>query len=213
MLTLSLKTKEQKLYMKIIDKSYLINFEEKVKKIYDSGKIKAPIHLSGNNEDCLINIFKKIKKKDWVFSTWRSHYHALLHGIDPKWLFKEIESGRSMGIINKNRNFYSSAIVGGILPIALGVALAIKRKKQNKKVWVFIGDMTYETGVFHEVFKYSKNFKLPIHFVIEDNNLSTNTPTAKAWGKKSKKLNDKNITNYSYKRNFPHHGTGSWILF
>ena len=46
--------------------------------------------------------------------------------------------------------------------------------------------MTYETGVFHEVYKYSKNFKLPIKFVIEDNGLSTNTPTFKAWGKKQK---------------------------
>ena len=80
-----------------------------------------------------------------------------------------------MGIINKKKNFYSSAIVGGILPIALGVALSIKKKNLKNKVWVFVGDMTYETGVFHEVYKYSKNFKLPIKFVIEDNGLSTNT--------------------------------------
>ena len=73
--------------------------------------------------------------------------------------------------------------------------------------------MTYETGVFHETYKYSNNFKLPIRFVIEDNGLSTNTPTTKAWGAKFKILKKKNIIRYSYKRNFPHHGTGSWILF
>ena len=199
--------------MKIIDKKYLVNFEKKIKDIYDAGKIRSPIHLSGNNENHLIKIFKKIKKKDWVFSTWRSHYHALLHGVNPDWLYKEILEGRSMGIICKNRNFYSSAIVGGILPIALGVAMSLKRLKEKKRVWVFIGDMTYETGVFHEVFKYSKNFNLPISFVIEDNGLSTNTPTYKAWGRKSKKIKSKNVIRYSYKRNFPHHGTGSWILF
>ena len=53
----------------MLDKNDLINFEEEIKKIYESGKIKAPIHLSGNNEEQLIKIFKKIKKNDWVFST------------------------------------------------------------------------------------------------------------------------------------------------
>ena len=194
-----------------VDKNYLISFSDKIKKIYEKGKIKAPIHLSGNNEMQLIKIFKKVNKKDWVFSTCRSHYHALLHGINPKWLEKEIIKGRSMGIINKQKKFYSSAIVGGILPIALGVALSIKRKKLKNKVWVFVGDMTYETGVFHEVYKYSKNFKLPLKFVIEDNGLSTNTPTFKAWGKKQKIKSD--LSYYKYKRKFPHHGTGTWLLF
>ena len=62
-------------------KNKLINFENKVFEIYERKKIRAPIHLSGNNEDQLIKIFKKIKKKDWVISNWRNHYHALLHGF------------------------------------------------------------------------------------------------------------------------------------
>ena len=199
------------MYLKKITKEKLIKFEEDIKRIYETGKIKAPIHLSGNNEDPLIKIFKKIKKKDWVFSTWRNHYHALLHGISPDWLKKEIILGRSMGINSISKKFYSSAIVGGILPIALGVAIGLKRKKSTSKVWVFIGDMTFETGTFHETYKYSKNHKLPIKFVVEDNNMSTNTPTDKVWIKKSKIPND--VKYYKYKRKFPHHGTGSWILF
>ena len=193
----------------------LINFELKVKKFYEQKKIKAPIHLSGNNEKQLIKIFKKIKKTDWVFSSWRNHYHAILHGISMKWLFNEIIEGRSMGIINKRRNFYSSSIVGGILPIALGVAISIKRRKQRKKVWVFIGDMTYECGIFHEVYKYSKNFNLKINFVVEDNSLSTNTPTHKTWNK-SKYFDHKkypDIIYYRYSNFYPHHGTGKWVLF
>lgn len=199
--------------MKINSKNDLILFEKKIKEIYEKGHIKAPIHLSGNNEDYLIRFFKKIKKNDWVFSTWRNHYHALLHGVCPKWLKNEIMLGRSMGIINKKKNFFSSAIVGGILPIALGVALSIRLNKKKQKVWVFVGDMTFETGVFYETYKYAKNFNLPIHFIIEDNGLSTNTPTAKAWGKVSKVKKNKFISYYKYKRNYPHHGTGSWILF
>ena len=65
--------------------------------------------------------------------------------------------------------------------------MALKKRKSKNKVWVFIGDMTYETGVFHETYKYAKNHKLPIKFVVEDNNMSTNTPTNKVWIKKSKK--------------------------
>jgi pyruvate dehydrogenase E1 component alpha subunit len=192
-------------------KEDLLKFEEKIKKIYEAGKIKAPIHLSGNNEEVLIKIFKKIKKNDWVLSTWRNHYHALLKGIPEKWLEKEIVDGRSMGINNLKHKFYSSAIVGGIIPIALGIAKALKLRKSKNKVWTFIGDMTFETGGFHECYKYSQNFKLPIRYIIEDNNMSTNTETAKAWGGKQKIFN--NITHYKYLRKYPHHGTGKWVLF
>ena len=195
----------------MINKKDLIDFELEIKKIYEAGKIKAPIHLSGNNEDSLISIFKKIKKNDWVFSTWRNHYHALLKGIPVNWLKKEIIAGRSMGINNIKYQFYSSAIVAGTIPIALGVAKALKLKKKKQKAWVFIGDMTFETGMFHECYKYAKNHKLPLKFVVEDNNLSTNTPTNKVWVKKSKIPKD--VIYYKYKRKYPHHGTGGWVLF
>ncbi len=189
----------------------LIEFELKIKKIYEQGKIKAPIHLSGGNEKQLISIFKKIKKNDWVISNWRSHYHALLHGIPPNKILKEIIKGKSMSLNFKEHKFVASSIVGGGLPIGLGIGLAIKRKKQNNKVFIFVGDMTFETGVFHECYKYAKNFRLPVKFVVEDNGLSTNTPSKFAWNKLSKIPKD--IFYYKYKRKFPHHGSGSWVLF
>ncbi len=194
-----------------ITKEILLEFEKKVKKVYEEGKILAPVHLSGNNEDILIEIFKGIDRDDWVFSSWRNHYHALLHGIDEDELFNKILDGRSMSINSKDRNFYSSSIVGGIIPIALGAALALKRKKSKNNVWCFIGDMTFETGIFHECYKYSRNFSLPLKFVVEDNDLSTNTPTKFAWNKKSSIPKD--IIYYKYERLYPHHGTGSWVLF
>ena len=194
-----------------MNKQDLIDFEKRVKKVYEAGEIKAPIHLSGNNEAQLIKIFKKIDKNDWVFSTWRNHYHALLHGFDPEELFNLIKEGKSMGINSVKHKFYSSSIVGGSLPIALGVAQSIKLKKETSKVWCFIGDMTFETGTFHECYKYSRNFDLPLEFVIEDNNMSTNTPTDEAWNQKSEIPDD--VYYYQYERNFPHHGTGKWILF
>ena len=141
---------------------------KKISNLYEE-KIRGPIHLSGNNETQLINIFKKIKKKDWVFSGWRNHYHALLKGLDEDFITNKIIKGRSMNISSLNKKFFTSSIVGGIIPIALGVAYAIKKKKLNLKEWVFSGDMTYDTGIFYEAYKYSQNFKLPLKFVVEDN--------------------------------------------
>ena len=194
-----------------MNKQDLIDFEKRVQEVYEAGEIRAPVHLSGNNEDQLIKIFEKIDKDDWVFSSWRNHYHALLHGFDSEELFNLIKEGRSMGINSVERKFYSSSIVGGTLPIALGVAQSIKLKKETNKVWCFIGDMTFETGVFHECYKFSRNFQLPIEFVVEDNNMSTNSPTDKTWGKKSKVPDD--VYYYEYERKYPHHGTGTWVLF
>ena len=190
----------------------LIDFENEVKKHYENGEIKAPIHLSKGNENQLIEIFKYISEDDWVFSSWRNHYHALLHGVNKQSLLKDIISGRSMNTNSINPKFYSSSIVGGIIPIATGVAQSIKIQNKKNKVWCFIGDMTYETGIFHESYKFSRNFELPLEFIVEDNTLSTNTPTKETWGIKNSTI-PKDIIYYKYERDYPHHGTGNWVLF
>ena len=121
-----------------------------------------------------------------MVSHWRNHYHALLHGFPKDKLKKMIVAGKSMSINSRRYKFFSSSIVGGGIPIALGLALALKKKKSQHKVWLFVGDMTYETGIFHECHKYAKNFNLPLKIVVEDNGFSTNTPTQKAWNNKKK---------------------------
>lgn len=189
----------------------LIDFESKVRDTYEAGKIKGPVHLAKNNEDYLIEIFKYVSPDDWVFVPWRNHYHALLHGVDAEKLFQYILEGRSMGTNNLSPNFYASSIVGGILPLAVGTALALKTKGSKNRVWCFVGDMTMETGVFHECYKYSKNFDLPLQWVVEDNNMSVHTPTDMAWGVKQKVPDD--IIYYRYDMGYPHHGTGKWVNF
>ena len=64
----------------------LIEFEEHIVSLWEDGQIRAPVHLSNGNEDELIEVFSHIDKDDYVFSTWRSHYHALLHGLTPEWI-------------------------------------------------------------------------------------------------------------------------------
>ena len=189
----------------------LIHFENKIVESWEAGKIRGPIHLSNGNEAQLIEIFKRIKTTDWVFSTWRSHYHALLKGISPKWIENEILDGKSITICKLDEKFYSSAIVGGTLSIALGVAMGIKRDGGDDKVWVFVGDMSFESGIFYEVHKYARNFDLPIYFVVEDNGVSTYTPTEETWNVKRDIPND--VIYYTYSSKYPHYGIGKWIVF
>jgi TPP-dependent pyruvate/acetoin dehydrogenase alpha subunit len=202
--------------MKVNQKKNLVNFENKIANLFNSAKIKAPIHLHSNNELSLIKIFKKIKKKDWIFCSWRSHYHCLLKGVPEKLVLKEIMDGKSISLCFPKYRVYSSAIVGGSIPIALGVALANKKKKSKDKVFCFVGDMTSETGIMAESLKYAENHKLPIHFIVEDNNLSVCTDTKKVWKMKKKtfeKKKSKYISYYKYKLKYPHAGAGIRVEF
>jgi len=192
-------------------KEGLIEFENLIVKHWEDAKIKGPVHLSNGNEEHLIEIFKRIKKTDWVFSTWRSHYHALLKGISPNWIEEEILKGKSITLCSESDKFYASAIVGGTLPIALGVAYAIKKDGGDDKVWVFVGDMSFESGIFYEVHKYARNFDLPLYFVVEDNGVSTYTPTEETW--KVKRDIPSDVIHYKYQSKYPHYGSGKWIVF
>lgn len=200
-------------------KEDLIQFEEEIKDLYLDKKVHSPIHLCKGNEEKLISVFSNIKSNDWVCSTHRSHYHALLKGIPIDWLKAEILANHSISLNNAKYKFITSAIVGGIVPIAMGIAWAIKRRNfaehnfvNGEKVWVFVGDMAAETGGFWECVKYSFWHQLPITFIIEDNGLSVNTPTQKVWGGWGNSFPN-NVRWYSYKRGYPHHGAGTWINF
>lgn len=195
----------------------LIDFENEVIERFKNKEIRSPVHLSGSKnqiqEKKLIEIFKYIKKEDWVFSTYRSHYHALLKGIPRDWLMKWILENKSIHVMNKEHNFVTSAIVGGTLSQAVGVAMTIKKNNGNEHVWCFIGDMTASLGVFHDCLNYSRYNNLPIKFVIENNELSTDTPTKEAWGFedigeeiKDYSIHDDHVIYYKYERIHPHYG-------
>ena len=199
-----------------MNKEKLIKFEEEIAALFNSGKIKAPIHLYHGNENQIIDVFKKIKPEDWVFCSWRSHYQCLLKGVPEKQIKDEILACRSISLCFPKYKIYSSAIVGGNLPTAVGMALSLKRKKSSNKVYCFIGDMTSETGIAHETIKYSINKKLPIHFIIEDNKKSVCADTRKTWSQKKltyEKKANKYITYYKYHLKYPHAGAGKRVEF
>jgi TPP-dependent pyruvate/acetoin dehydrogenase alpha subunit len=203
-----------------LTKQDLIDFEEDIAAEFNAGKIKTPVHLSFGNENQLIKIFEKINEDDWVVGSWRSHFHCLLKGVDQKELKQSIMEGKSISLSFPDQRVFCSAIVAGSLSIAVGIALSIKRRGGNNKVCCFLGDMTAETGAFHECLKYSENFDLPIVFVIEDNNLSVCTDTRKTWETQSINgqsvfalIDTPHVGYYEYRSKWPHAGAGKRIQF
>jgi len=190
----------------------LIAFEDNIVEHWEKGEIQGPVHLCNGNEEQLLEISKRMNDSDWVFSTWRSHYHALIKGVSPIWLKQEILEGRSITIVSEKDKFYASAIVSSIIPIAVGAAMGIKSNGGTEKVWCFVGDMAFETGQFYEMHKYATNLNLPIIFIVEDNGVSTNTPTIETWGGVKRDI-PTNVIWYNYKNKWPHYGTGKWITF
>jgi TPP-dependent pyruvate/acetoin dehydrogenase alpha subunit len=163
----------------------LIKYEDSVCDLFAQKKIRAPVHLDNGNEQPLIDVFTNfVDENDWVMGSWRQHYKCLLKGVPQKELTQAILEGKSISLCFPAYRVISSAIVGGILPIAVGAAMGIKRRKSTYKVVCFLGEMTSETGAFHEALKYSVQHDLPVLFVIEDNGKSVCTETLQAWNLK-----------------------------
>ena len=197
-------------------KEELIAFEEDIVNCFNQKMIRSPIHLDNGNEDELIKIFSNIRENDWVLGTWRMHYKCLLKGVPPEQLKKSILEGKSISLCFPEYKIFSSAIVSGIIPIALGVALSIKRQNLNDKVYCFLGDMTAETGCFYENQKYSQTHKLPIIWVIEDNEKSVCTDTKAVWNLHHSTYEYHmlpNVIYFKYKNKWPHSGVNKRIQF
>jgi len=194
----------------------LVAFEEKVADKFNAGMIKAPVHLYHGNEEQMISIFSEVNPEDWVLCSWRSHYQCLLKGVPEDEILEEILKGRSISLCFPKYRIFSSAIVTGVLPIAVGIALSIKRNKGQNKVHVFLGEMTSETGLAHECIKYSTNHELPIRFIIEDNGKSVCTDTREVWNLQEltyEKSTAENIYFYKYNTIYPHAGAGKRVQF
>lgn len=203
------------------DVASLKEFEANLVLLFKEGKINAPLHLSGGNEEQLLNLFNFIQPQDYVLSTHRAHYHYLLKGGDPQVLLDEIlglpsgmcgGKGRSMHLYDKELRFYTSAIVAGVCPIAAGIALNIKKNKLNEHVWCFVGDGAEDQGGFTEAVRFGNSRDLPLTFIVEDNNKSIDTTKEQRWHN-YKPIKGRNIIRYEYEREHQHCGIGVWVGF
>lgn len=207
----------------MLSKQQLIDFEKDIAALYEEGKIRGVIHLRDGNEEKLIEIFKSIGIEDYVFATWANHLEALLKGIPPELVKARIIEGESMAMNFPDYKFYTSAIVGGICPIVVGTAMALKRKGSPHRVYAFIGDMASVSGIANESIRYSINHNLPITWVVADNNKSVMTDTRKTYagniGNYIQELisnargTNTEIIHYKYKSTWPHSGTGTFVSF
>jgi len=194
----------------------LIAFENEVAAAFNAGRIRAPVHLYSGNEAQMIEVFKDVGPRDWVFCSWRSHYQCLLKGVPRERVMAEILAGHSISLCFPEHRIYSSAIVGGVLPIAVGTAMATQRAGEDVHVHCFMGEMTAETGIAHEAIKYSRNHRLPIRFIVEDNSKSVCTDTRSAWNQPRLSFDgqrDKFVYYYRYETRYPHAGAGVRVQF
>lgn len=197
----------------------LRNFEKEIADIFATGAIRAPVHLRAGREEQLIRIFKDngIGPDDYVFGHWDSHELALLKGVPRETVKQAILDGKSISLCFPGHKVFCSGIVGSLMGAAVGAAWALKNQGKKGKAYLFCGDMSSETGIFHEAVKYAVNFDLPAVFVVCDNGLSVMTDTREVWGAqdpwfKGTKF-EKKIIYFKYKNAYPHSGLGWKIKF
>ena len=188
----------------------LRSFVDKMADHHDAGRLPFALHLPGGNEQQLIDIFSNINEGDYVLSTHRNWYHALLHGLPPEEVEEKILNAHSMFMFDRKRNFYVSAIIGGPVAIAVGIAWALKRKGSNQKVWCFLGDGTEDTGHFAEAVRYVDGFDLPCTFVIEDDGMAVEAPKERRWGTNKDIDWPSCVIRYHYTKTRPHIRTGNF---
>lgn len=179
--------------LKLYKKLYLIRSAEKaIQKYYAEDDMKTPMHMSMGSEAIAVGVCAALKVTDQVFSTYRSHALYLTKTVDAYTFFAEMYGkttslqrgkGGSMHLCAPDAGFMgTAAIVGGILPVAVGAAFANKFQQNDKVVAVFFGDGAADEGAFWESFNVACLMHLPILFVCEDNNLAVHTSKDKRRG-------------------------------
>jgi pyruvate dehydrogenase E1 component alpha subunit len=154
-------------------------FEEKCAELYSAGKIRGFLHLYIGEEAVAVGAMRALTSEDAVVATYREHGHALARGIPATVLMAEMYGkregcsrgrGGSMHVFDATMRFYGgNAIVGGGLPLAVGLALADKMQNRGRVTACFFGDGAVAEGEFHESLNLAALWKLPVLFLCENN--------------------------------------------
>jgi pyruvate dehydrogenase E1 component subunit alpha len=154
-------------------------FEEKCAELYSAGKIRGFLHLYIGEEAVAVGAMRALQQEDAVVATYREHGHALARGIPMDRLMAEMYGkqqgcsrgrGGSMHVFDTQTRFYGgNAIVGGGLPIAVGLALADTMQHRPRVTACFFGDGAVAEGEFHESLNLAALWKLPVLFLCENN--------------------------------------------
>ena len=160
-------------------------FEEKCAELYTQEKIRGFLHLYIGEEAVGVGVIQSLRADDAIVSTYREHGHALARGIPAGSVMAEMFGkqegcsrgrGGSMHLFDARTHFYGgNAVVGGGLPVAVGLALADKMRNQPRVTCCFFGDGAVAEGEFHESMNLSALWKLPVLFVCENNRYAMGT--------------------------------------
>jgi len=177
-----------RLYRKI---RLIRRMEEVVAEIYPSDKIKSPVHLSIGQEAISVAFCDPLRRQDVVSMTYRGHAAFLAKGGSPSGMMAELYGKRdgvahgiagSMHLVDmENGILGASAVVGTTIPVAVGYAMAIKMRGEERVVVCFLGDGATEEGVFPESLNFAALHGLPILFVCENNGLAIHSPLSNRW--------------------------------
>ena len=154
-------------------------FEERAEQLYALGKVHGTMHLSIGEEASAVGSIAALRPDDLILSTHRGHGHCIAKGADLNRMMAEFLGketgycrgrGGSMHIADvAGGNLGANGVVGGGLPISVGVGLALRMQKRNQIVLCFFGDGAANNGAFHESLNMAAIWKLPVVFVCENN--------------------------------------------
>jgi len=164
---------------------HIRRFEEKCGQLYGQQKIKGFCHLYIGQEACAAGSASALKKGDKWITAYRDHGQPIALGTDPKKIMAELYAketgisrgkGGSMHLFDKENHFFGGhGIVGGQVPLGIGIAFAEKYNKTDNLCICFLGDGAARQGAFHESLNLAMLWKLPIIFVIENNGYAMGT--------------------------------------
>lgn len=153
--------------------------EDKCAELYSAMKIRGFLHLYDGEEAVAVGVIEALTPEDAIVATYREHGHALIRGVSAGCILAEMYGkqegcsrgrGGSMHLFDDKTRFYGgNAIVGGGLPLAVGLALADKMQQRARVTCCFFGDGAVAEGEFHESMNLASLWKLPVLFVCENN--------------------------------------------
>jgi len=160
-------------------------FEERCAELYGAGKIRGFVHLCNGEEAVAVGVMQALEPGDAIVSTYREHGHALARGMSMNAAMAEMFGkitgcsrgrGGSMHLFEAATRFYGgNAIVGGGLPLAVGLALAEKLQRRPGLATCFFGEGAAAEGEFHESLNLAALWRLPVLFVCENNRYAMGT--------------------------------------
>ena len=163
----------------------------RIESLYHFDEMKTPIHLCIGQEAIAVGVCANLNETDYVSSNHRGHGHYLAKGGDLKQMIAELYCretgcskghGGSMHLVDESVGLMgSSSIVGGGIPIGTGLGLAIKMKREDRVSVVFFGDGAADEGVVYESINFAILKKLPVIFVLENNQFSVCSRVSKRW--------------------------------